>query len=185
MFACLYLTYLYIDGLSMHSTYYSIVIWCVSDLVRLFLSLFIFALIDVPMFWLFLIVDRFHWLQCYYTFWLRSLWTISHIRTLWHHFNPSNVTITYISPTTPILNKEKHHTSFPRPHKTSYHFNLTQTVFPCVIRPCPSYIDLNTLHSTLFYCILLIILCFNSGFISFTPILLNLSLPTTDYFFQT
>ena len=26
----------------------------------LFLSLFIFALIDVPMFWLFLIVDRFH-----------------------------------------------------------------------------------------------------------------------------
>jgi hypothetical protein len=45
----------------------------------LFLSLFIFALIDVPMFWLFLIVDRFHWFRCYYTFGFRSLWTISNI----------------------------------------------------------------------------------------------------------
>jgi hypothetical protein len=69
----------------------------------LFLSLFIFALIDVPMFWLFLIVDRFHRFRCYYTFGLQSLRTISHIRTLQRHFNPSNVTITYTLPTTPLL----------------------------------------------------------------------------------
>jgi hypothetical protein len=71
-------------------------------LSNLFQSLFIFTLIDVPMFWLFLIVDRFHWLWCYYTFRLQSLWTISHIWTLRHHFYPSNVTITHTSPTTPI-----------------------------------------------------------------------------------
>ena len=63
----------------------------------LFLSLFIFALIDVPMFWLFLIVDRFHWLWHYYMFRLQSIWTISHIWTLQCHFDPSNVTITYTS----------------------------------------------------------------------------------------
>jgi hypothetical protein len=34
MFACLYLTYRYLDGLSMPSPYYSIPIWCVSDLLR-------------------------------------------------------------------------------------------------------------------------------------------------------
>ena len=73
-------------------------------------SLFIFALINVPMFWLFwlfLIVDRFHWFRCYNTFGLRSLRTISHIRTLQRHFDPSDVTITYTLPTTPIQ-KEKY-----------------------------------------------------------------------------
>jgi hypothetical protein len=78
-------------------------------LSNLFQSLFIFALINVPMFWLFLIVDRFHWLQHYYTFGLQSLWTISHIQTLQHHFNPSDITTTYTSPTTPIK-KEKNFT---------------------------------------------------------------------------
>jgi hypothetical protein len=68
----------------------------------LFLSLFISALINVPMF---LIVDRFHWFQCYYTFGLWSLQTISHIWTLLHHLDPSDVTITYTLPTTPIYKK--------------------------------------------------------------------------------
>ena len=71
----------------------------------LFWSLFIFALTNVPIFLLFLIVDRFHWLQCYYMLRLWSLQTISHIQTLWCHFDPSNVTITYTLPTTPILTK--------------------------------------------------------------------------------
>src|SRR6266436_2264277 len=35
MFAHLYLTYRYIDGLTMHSPYYSIPIRCVTDLLRL------------------------------------------------------------------------------------------------------------------------------------------------------
>jgi hypothetical protein len=86
--------------------YLSDVFPTVSDLSQ---SLFIFTLIDVPMFWLFLIVDRFHWFRCYNTFGLWSLWTISHIWTLWHHFDPSDVTITYTSPTTPIK-KEKYFT---------------------------------------------------------------------------
>jgi hypothetical protein len=79
--------------------YLSNVLPTLSDLC---LSLFIFALIDILMFWLFLIVDRFHWLRYYYMFGLQSLWTISHIQTLQRHFNPSDVTITYTSPTTPI-----------------------------------------------------------------------------------
>ena len=72
MFACLYLTYLYIDYLCIPHiiVYLSDVFPILSDL---FQSLFIFALIDVLMFWLFLMVDRFHWLWCYYMFRLRSL----------------------------------------------------------------------------------------------------------------
>ena len=78
-----------------------------SDVFPTFFSLyFIFTLINVPMFWLFLIVDRFRWLWCYYMFGLQSLWTISHIQTLWHHFDFSDVTITYTSPTTPILREK-------------------------------------------------------------------------------
>jgi hypothetical protein len=150
----------------------------------LFLSLFIFALINVPMFWLFLIVDRFHWFRCYYTFGFRSLQTIGHIQTLRRHFDPSDVTITYTLPTTPIQKRGILCTSLRRPRKTSYHFNLTQTAFPCVIRPQPSNIDLDTLCSTSFYCVLLIILCFSLRFIGFTPILLNLSLTTSDYVYE-
>ena len=58
--------------------YLSDVFPTLSDLLQ---SLFIFALINVPMFWLFLIVDRFHWLWCYYMFGLQSLQTIGHIWT--------------------------------------------------------------------------------------------------------
>ena len=77
--------------------------------------------------------------------------------------------------------KEKHHTSFPRPRKTSHRFASTHTVFYCVPRPYTAYIDLDTLRSTSFYCILSIILCFSSCFIGFASILLNLLLPTSDY----
>lgn len=37
---------------------------------------------------------------------------------------------------------------FPHLHKTLCHLNLTQTAFPCVLWPYPSYIDLNTPCST-------------------------------------
>ena len=80
----------------------------------------------------------------------------------------------------PFKQREKHCASFPRPRKTLYHFNLTPTVFPCILRPCPSYINLDTPHSTSLYCVLLIVFCFTSCFISFTPISLNLSLPILD-----
>jgi hypothetical protein len=121
---------------------------------------------------------------------LLYLWTpiptaISHIQTLQCHFNPSDVTITYTLPTTPIKKRKILCTSFRRPCKTLYHFNLTHTVLLCVIRPCPLYINLDTLCYTLFYCILLIILRFSSCFISFTLISLDLLLPTLDYILQT
>ena len=161
--------------------YLSDVFLTFSDLSQ---SLFFFTLINVPMFWLFLIVDRFHWFQCYYTFGLWSLQIISYIRTLRRHFDPSDVIITYTLPTTPILKREILCTSLPRPRKTLYHFDSTQTVFPCFIRPCSLYIDLETLCSTLLYCVLLIILHFSLCFISFAPILLDLSLPTSDYVYK-
>ena len=81
-------------------------------------------------------------------------------------------------PYLPLPFKKK--TSLPRPCKTLYCFNSTQTVFPCILRPRPSYIDLNTLHSTLLYCVLLIILCFSLRSISFAPISLILLLLTLD-----
>jgi len=43
MFACLYLTYRYIDGLSMHPHTIVIPIQCVTDLLRLVSTLFIFG----------------------------------------------------------------------------------------------------------------------------------------------
>jgi len=86
--------------------YLSDVFLTLSDLLQ---SLFIFALIDVPMFWLFLMVDRFHWLWCYYMFGLRSLRTISHIQTPWRHFDPSDVSTTYTLPTTPMKQRITSH----------------------------------------------------------------------------
>jgi hypothetical protein len=84
----------------------------------------------------------------------------------------------------PFKKREILCTSLPRSRKTSYHFDLTHTVFLCVIIPCPLYIDLDTPHSTSLYCILLIILCFSSCFISFAPISLDLSLLTSDYVYK-
>jgi hypothetical protein len=191
IFRCFYAIYLsllaYIGLVSTSMDYLCIphTIVYLSDVFPTFsdllLSLFIFALIDVPMFWLFLIVDRFHWFWCYYTFGLRSLWTISQIRTIQHHFDPSDVTITYTLPTTPIKKREILPPLFQRPRKTLYLFDLTHTAFLCVIRPRTSNIDLNTLRSTSLYCVLLIILCFSSRFIGFAPILFNILLPTSDY----
>jgi hypothetical protein len=68
-----------------------------------FLSLYLSLHLLMFQCFVFLIVDRFHWFQCCYTFGLWSLQTISHIWTLWHHFNPSNVTTTYTLPTTVFL----------------------------------------------------------------------------------
>jgi len=80
MFARLYVTYRYINGLSMHFPYYSIPIQCVTDLLRLCFD-FIYS---------------FGWLYYYYRFGLRSLWTISSIWSLRCHFNLSEVIFTYI-----------------------------------------------------------------------------------------
>jgi len=102
MFPCLYLTYCYIEGLSMHSPYYSIPIRCASDLVwpfTVFIYLRTYQYSDVLVI---LMVDRFHWLWCYYMFRLQSLQTISHIQTPWRHFDPSDVSTTYTLPTTPM-----------------------------------------------------------------------------------
>jgi hypothetical protein len=101
-----------------------------------------------------------------------------------HHFDPSDVTITYTLPTTPVLKREKLHTLFPRPRKTLYHFDLTQTLFPCILRPRPLYIDLDTLCSTLSYYIIFIILHFSLCFISFILILLDLLLLTLDCVYE-
>jgi hypothetical protein len=69
-------------------------------------------------------------------------------------------------------------------HKTSYRFDLTHTVFYCVPRHYTVYIDLNSLRSTSFYCVLSIILRFSSCFIGFTSISLNLLLLTSDYVYR-
>jgi len=56
MFARLYLTYRYIDGLSMHPPYYSTPIRCVTDILRLCFDFIIFGDIDIPMFRLFIVL---------------------------------------------------------------------------------------------------------------------------------
>jgi hypothetical protein len=68
---------------------------------------------------------------------------------------------------------EYHRTSFLRFCKTSHHLDLTQTAFCCVPRPYPS--NSTSTHCVLpsFYCVLLIILRFNSRFIGFTSISLD------------
>jgi len=93
MFAHLYLTYCYIDGLSMHSLYYSIPIRHVPNLLRLcfdFIYLWRYQYSDVS------IIYSFGWFYYYYRFRLWSLWTISSIRFFWRHFDLSEVIFTYI-----------------------------------------------------------------------------------------
>src|ERR1700683_4033497 len=72
----------------------------------------------------------------------------------------------------------------PRLHKTSDRLDLTRTAFYCVIRPYPLYLDLDTLRSTSFYCIISIILCFSSRFIGFTSISLDLLLHSADCIYR-
>ena len=163
--------------------YLSDVFLTLSDL---FQSLFIFALIEVPMFWLLLIVDRFHWLQCYYMFGLRSLRTISHIWTIRCHFDPSNVTITYTSPTTPILKREK-----------NFALRSQDLVRLCItsiwLRLCsPAFLDLVPCTLTLTHCILpcytvfsWLFFIFSLHFVSFALISIDLSFSTADCVLQT
>jgi len=93
MFAHLYLTDCYINGLSMHSPYYSIPIQCVPDFLQLcfnFIYLCRYQYSSVS------IIYSFGQLYYYYRFGLQSLWTISSIWSLWHHFDLSEVIFTYI-----------------------------------------------------------------------------------------
>src|ERR1700734_855592 len=55
-------------------------------------------------------------------------------------------------------------------HKTLYCLDLTHTAFYCIPRHYTAYIDLDTLRSTSFYCVLSIILHFSSRFIGFASI---------------
>jgi len=92
MFAHLYLTYCYINRPSMHSPYYSIPIWCVTDLFRLCFNLIYlcrYQYFNVS------IIYIFGWLYYYYRFVLQSLCTISSIWSLQRHFNLSGFIFTY------------------------------------------------------------------------------------------
>src|ERR1700683_1673645 len=42
----------------------------------------------------------------------------------------------------------------PHLRKISYHLDLTRTAFYCILKHYPSYLDLDTLCSTSFYCII-------------------------------
>jgi len=153
MFAHLYLTYRYIDGLSMHSPYYSIPIQRVTDLLRLcfdFIYLWRYWYSDV------LIIYSFGWLYYYYRFGLWSLRTISSIRSLRRHFDLSDVIFTYIYIALSFYNNNIVLRS-PHLRETSYHFDSTATLFPFVPRPYISHIDLATLclTSLLWYFIVL------------------------------
>jgi hypothetical protein len=169
MFARLYLTYCYIDGLSMHSQYYTILIWCVPDPLPLcfdFIYLWRYQYPDVS------IIYSFGWLYYYYRFRLRSLRTISSIRSFWHHFDLSEVIFTYIYIalsfyTTIILY------CIPPP---SWDFVLLWFGFDFVpLRFLALYLAHRPRYAS-FYLTPLIICCFSLHFINFTPILLNILL---------
>ena len=167
MFARLYLTYCYINGLSMHSPYYSILIWCVPDILRLcfdFIYLWRYQYSDVS------IIYSFGWLYYYYRFGLWSLWTISSIRSFWRHFDLFEVIFTYIYIALSFYNNNIVLRS-PQLCETLYHFDSTSTSFPFVPRPNISHIDLAPS----------IFRCFSSHFTNFAPISLNLSLYTSDF----
>src|ERR1700735_1721950 len=109
----------------------------------LLLTLFIFTVIDIPMFWLFIVsVDR--------------------IIAIGSDFDPYGLLVISDSSdaisTSPRLfllifylplpfYTEYHRTSFLRLCKTSHHLDLTQTAFPCDPRPYPS-------NSTSTHCVL-------------------------------
>jgi hypothetical protein len=170
LFQCL-LPYIWLIATSMdylclpHSIVYLFYVFpTFSDLL---LTLFIFAVIDLPMFWLFIVK-----VDCAITIGSDSdpygILVIS---------DPSDAIST--SPRSFLdifyqpLPLHTENNIVPRslaPRKTSYRFDLTHTVFYCVPRHYPTYIDLDTLRSTSFYCILLIILRFSSRFIGFSSI---------------
>jgi len=149
MFACLYLTYRYIDGLSMHSPYYSIPIRCATDLLRLcfyFIYLWRYQYSDVS------IIYSFGWLYYYYRFGLQSLWTISSIQSFRHHFDLSEVIYIYIYIALSFYTRITLYCippTFVRLCITSIRLRLRSPSFPFVPRPYISYIDLVTPRSTL------------------------------------
>ena len=145
----------------------------------LLLTLFIFTLIYIPIFWLFIVM-----IDCTITIALDSgLYRLLVIS------DPSDAILTslrlflliFYLPLPFWQNNIVPHS--PHLHKILYHLNLTQTVFYCILRHYPSYINLDILHSTLFYCVLLIILCFSSCFVGFTLISLDILVHTSDYIY--
>jgi hypothetical protein len=120
-------------------------------------------------------------LRYYYRFGLRSLRTISHIRSLRRHFNLSEVILLIFYLPLPLHTENNIVLRSLALRKTSYRFDLTHTAFYCVPRLYTAYIDLDTLRSTSFYCVLSISLRFSSRFIGFALISLDLLLHTSDY----
>ena len=98
---------LLISDLSLHwwtiyaFSYYS-PIWCVSNLLRPFV---VFTYFHSYRYSDVLVIYSFCWLHYCYRFGRWSLRTISHIRSLWHHFHLSEVIFTYILLTTPIFDR--------------------------------------------------------------------------------
>src|ERR1700683_1928605 len=98
----------------------------------------------------------------------RPLWGHSYLYSTYHsHFKKKNIV-----PRSPHI------------RNILYHLDLTRTVFYCVLRHYPSYLDLDTLCSTSFYCINSIILCFSSRFIGFTSISLDFLLHTSHFIYE-
>ena len=133
------------------------------------LTLFIFTVIDIPMFWLFIVsVDRI--IAIGLDFDPYGLLVISDpsdaIST-----SPRLFLLIFYLPL-PFYTK-KHHTLFLRLCKTSHHLDLTQTAFRCV--PIPHSSNSTLTHSVLPRSIAFFRLyfVFNSRFIGFTSISLD------------
>jgi hypothetical protein len=147
----------------------------------LLLTLLIFAVIDIPMFWLFIVM-----VDCAITIASDSdpygLLVISDpsdaistsLRSFYlyftYHSHYIQRIISYLVPS-----------PFVRLRITSIWLTLRSPAFYCVPRLYTAYIDLDTLRSTSFYCVLLIILRFSSRFIGFASISFDLLIHTSDY----
>jgi hypothetical protein len=155
--------------------------WPFPTFSDLLLTLFIFAVINIPMFWLFIVM-----VDCAITIGSDSdpygLLVISDPSDTISTSPRSFLLIFYLP--LPLHTENNILLRSLAPRKTLYHFDLTHTALYCVPRHHPAYIDLDTLCSTLFYCVLLIILCFTSRFISFASISLDLLIQTSDYIYR-
>jgi hypothetical protein len=144
----------------------------------LLLTLFIFAVIDLPMFWLFIVL-----VDCAITIASDSdpygLLVISDPSDAISTSPRSFLLIFYLP--LPLQTENNIVLCSLALRKTSYRFASTHTAFYCVPKPYTTYIDLDTPRSTSFYCVLLIILCFSSRFIGFASISFDLLIQTSDY----
>jgi hypothetical protein len=130
----------------------------------LLLTLFIFAVIDLPMFWLFIVL-----VDCAITIASDSdpygLLVISDPSDAISTSPRSFLLIFYLP--LPLHTENNIVLRSLALRKTSYRFASTHTAFPCVPRLYTAYIDLDTLRSTSLYCVLSIITSFKLAFYRF------------------